>query len=72
MKPNMSLRLRTNGTQWDRIRPVVDNGAKIVDLRKITYQQKPVSRAEWGQRWLGDEAQPGAGRTEVRAQDGTG
>lgn len=36
------------------------------------HQQKPVSRAEWGRQWIGDEAQPGAGRTEVRAQDGTG
>ena len=66
------LRLRINGTPQDRIRPVVDNGVKIVDLRKITHQQKPVSRAEWGQQWLGDEAQLGAGKTEVRAQDGTG
>lgn len=72
MKPNRSLRLRTNGTPRDRIRPVVDNGAKIVDLREITHQQKPVSRPEWGRQWIGDEAQPGAGRTEVRAQDGTG
>lgn len=35
----MSLRLGTNGTQQDRIRPVGDNGAKIVDLRKMTHQQ---------------------------------
>lgn len=36
---NMFLRLRTNRTQQDRIRPVVDNGTKIVDLMKVIHQQ---------------------------------